>query len=42
MLHDLEFGPSGTGTPHFFPAVLRDGVIEVPPFEPTGRAEGAR
>lgn len=34
MLHDLEFDSSGKGTPRFFPAVLRDGVLDVPPFVP--------
>lgn len=34
VLHDLAFSPSGKGTPHFFPAVLRDGVLDVPPFAP--------
>lgn len=37
MLHDIEFDEGGKGKPHFFPAMLRDGVLEVPPFEP-GRA----
>ncbi|HEX9400444.1 MAG TPA: type I-C CRISPR-associated protein Cas5c [Anaeromyxobacter sp.] len=42
MLHDIDFGPTGHGTPHFFQAVLRDGVVEVPPFEPRARAEDTR
>ncbi len=39
MLHDIEFDASGKGTPHFFPAVLRDGVLDVPPFSPRRSAE---
>ncbi len=35
VLHDLAFSRSGKGTPHFFPAVLRDGVLDVPPFDPS-------
>lgn len=42
MLHDVSFDPSGKGTPHFFPAVLRDGVLDVPPFEPRAEPEVAR
>jgi CRISPR-associated protein Cas5d len=38
MLHDLEFDERGRGKPRFFAAMLRDGVVEVPPFE---RAEPA-
>lgn len=30
MLHDIDF--ANQMTPHFFRAVMRDGVIEVPPF----------
>lgn len=37
MLHDLAFDANDAATPHFFPAVLRDGVVEVPPFEPEVR-----
>lgn len=37
MLHDLSFDANGNATPHFFPAVLRDGVLEVPPLEPEVR-----
>jgi CRISPR-associated protein Cas5d len=33
MLHDLEFDENGRGKPRFFSAMLRDGVVEVPPFE---------
>jgi CRISPR-associated protein Cas5d len=42
MLHDIDFDPSGKGTPHFFPAVLREGVLDVPPFAPPARAEVSR
>lgn len=35
MLHDIDF--AADMTPHFFHAVLRDGVLEVPPFMPAGR-----
>lgn len=42
MLHDIHFEKGGKATPHFFPAVLRDGVVEVPPFEPLVSAEVAR
>lgn len=42
MLHDLEFDGSGKGTPHFFPAVLRDGVLDVPPFAAAQGAEVTR
>lgn len=31
MLHDIDFGDGMK--PHFFHAVLRDGVLEVPPFQ---------
>lgn len=34
MLHDIEFSEGGTGKPRFFPAMLRNGVMEVPPFAP--------
>lgn len=37
MLHDLWFDADGKATPQFFPAVLRQGVVEVPPFEPEVR-----
>lgn len=30
MLHDIDF--AGEITPHFFRALMRDGLIEVPPF----------
>ncbi|GAA0601497.1 type I-C CRISPR-associated protein Cas5c [Caenispirillum bisanense] len=36
MLHDIDFADGMT--PHFFHAVLRDGVLDVPPFTPRGRA----
>lgn len=36
MLHDIDFADGMT--PHFFRAVMRDGLIEVPPF----RAEGVK
>lgn len=32
MLHDIDFGDDMA--PHFFQAVLRDGVLDVPPFAP--------
>lgn len=36
VLHDIDF--SEGMTPHFFHAVMRDGVVEVPFFQPAGRA----
>ncbi len=42
MLHDIQFDSGGRGTPHFFPAVLRDGVLDVPPFVPSPVAEVTR
>jgi CRISPR-associated protein Cas5d len=33
MLHDLEFDEHDRGTPRFFSAMLRGGIVEVPPFE---------
>jgi CRISPR-associated protein Cas5d len=38
VLHDIHFSEGGKGTPHFFPAVIRDGVVDVPPFEPAASA----
>ncbi len=35
MLHDIDF--TDAMTPHFFHAVLVDGVLDVPPFQPRGR-----
>lgn len=35
MLHDIDFADGMT--PHFFHAVLRDGVLDVPPFPAGGR-----
>lgn len=40
MLHDLEFDGTGRGTPRFFAATLRQGVLDVPPFERAERAPG--
>jgi CRISPR-associated protein Cas5d len=34
MLHDIDF--ANDMTPHFFRAVMHDGVIDVPPFESEG------
>lgn len=34
MLHDLDFDGAGRGSPQFFPAVMRDGVVDVPEFVP--------
>lgn len=34
MLHDIDFDRGMT--PHFFRAVLHDGVLDVPPFPPRG------
>ncbi|MEW8438853.1 MAG: type I-C CRISPR-associated protein Cas5c [Candidatus Thiodiazotropha taylori] len=31
MLHDIDFNDNNT--PHFFRAVMRDGIIHVPPFD---------
>lgn len=31
MLHDIDFGNGMT--PHFFRAIMKDGMIDVPPFE---------
>jgi len=31
MLHDIDF--SNENTPHFFRAVMKDGMIDVPPFD---------
>ncbi|MEO5375363.1 MAG: type I-C CRISPR-associated protein Cas5c [Alphaproteobacteria bacterium] len=39
MLHDIDFAAGRQ--PRFFQAVMRDGVIEVPPFPPTLGVEGA-
>jgi CRISPR-associated protein Cas5d len=30
MLHDIDFAHQNT--PHFFKAIMQDGVIDVPPF----------
>ncbi len=38
MLHDVEFDEAGRGKPRFFAATLRDGVIDVPPFDRAERA----
>ncbi len=39
MLHDLDFDPAGRGSPRFFPAVLREGIVEVPEWAPATAAE---
>jgi CRISPR-associated protein Cas5d len=39
MLHDLDFDAAGRGSPRFFPAVMRDGVVEVPEWIPANVAE---
>lgn len=38
MLHDIEFSKDGRGQPRFFTPVIRNGAIEVPPFERAERA----
>lgn len=38
MLHDIDYSDPNDLTPHFFHATMKNGVIEVPPFRPSGVA----